>query len=875
MSEAIPSDAVVRSQPTVVGNQRPTAGWVVAASTAVAFALRLVHLGRDSLWYDETVSVYLAGQPATELVAHTARDIHPPAYYLLLRAWLLVSGYPTGHADPSGFRLELMAAFLSLMLGVVLVPLTWQLAKRLRLGDSVAALAALLAALSPFGVWYSQEVRMYTLGACLAVLCLLATTAFLMGRGASHTLVRAAILFALATAAGLATLYYFAFLLASINLLVIPVLALRWQQRRAARSAPPHETARKPAARLLSESAARPLILWLLAQAGALALYLPWLPIAWRQATDPPVPPWRMAPQIGQALVESWNALSFGQSADAARLWPLLLVTLALVAGGVAAAWRRRGQPRLAAIFLLVATFGPPALILLASAATPLYHVRYLFTFAPPFSILLALGLATLAHWRKPAGRWLAAAALLAILAGSAFSLRIYWTDPRFVADDLRSAVRELAQRWRPGDIILANAGYTYPALLTYWPEPVAWHGRLTDYAQFADTAARPSSGAVILQTGHVDGAPDLGWGDPRSDFYALPKAGMQTALRDLAAQTDRLWHFRLYDTVNDPSGAIREALDSGWTLIDDRVYPGEATLRVQGWQGTRHVLSASYPPAVATFGDWLELALAPDALPSQVEAGGWVDVPRALWRRPGDRPGQPVSLSLRLVDPTGAVWAAADGPLGGNQLDLVQASELVQPLRLAVPPGTAPGRYDLVVVAYDPQTGQALPATSPAGAAGDAAVLGQVEIVRPAAPRPIQPALADFGPLRLVEAGSPAAVISPGDAVPVDLLWQAAPDFAGEPLVVVVQLLDKDSQVVASLEAEPLSGRYPTTQWQSGDLVRDRHVVTVPDTVSAGTYRLIVGLYRAADGQRLPAAGGLLEPTQRNAITVREIIVR
>ena len=153
----------------------------VAAVALGAFALRLVQLGVDSLWYDETVSVYLAGQPVAELIAHTARDIHPPGYYLLLRAWLMSAGFPTGHADAAGYRLEFMAGFLSLCLGVLLVPLTWQLARRLRLGDTVAALAALLVAVSPFGVWYSQEVRMYTLGACLAVVCLLATVPFLLG----------------------------------------------------------------------------------------------------------------------------------------------------------------------------------------------------------------------------------------------------------------------------------------------------------------------------------------------------------------------------------------------------------------------------------------------------------------------------------------------------------------------------------------------------------------------------------------------------------------------------------------------------------------------------------------------------------------------
>jgi hypothetical protein len=171
-----------------------------------------------------------------------------------------------------------------------------------------------------------------------------------------------------------------------------------------------------------------------------------------------------------------------------------------------------------------------------------------------------------------------------------------------------------------------------------------------------------------------------------------------------------------------------------------------------------------------------------------------------------------------------------------------------------------------------DPQTGQPL---SVDGSAASQATLGQVEVTRPDAAPALQPAAADFGPLRLVEASTPAAAISPGDAIPLELLWQAAPDFTPEPLVVVVQLLDDDGNVAASLEAEPLAGRYPTPQWQPGELVRDRHVLAVPDGAAPGSYELIVGLYRATDGQRLTTPSGLFGLASTDHVTVREIGVR
>ena len=124
------------------------------------FALRLYRLGAQSLWYDETVSAYLASQSIPRLVAHTAGDIHPPGYYVFLHLWLRLAG-------DSEFAL----AFFSLVFGVLLIALSFALARRL-LGQTAALWSALLVATSPYNVWYSQEVRMYTLGAVLGLVTL-------------------------------------------------------------------------------------------------------------------------------------------------------------------------------------------------------------------------------------------------------------------------------------------------------------------------------------------------------------------------------------------------------------------------------------------------------------------------------------------------------------------------------------------------------------------------------------------------------------------------------------------------------------------------------------------------------------------------------
>ncbi len=821
-------------------------------------SLRLVRLGGDSLWYDETVSTYLAGQSLPELIRHTAGDIHPPGYYILLRGWLLLMGYGDGRADPHGNGLEFTAGFFSLFFGVLLCALIYHLAYQMTEWPS-AALAAGLVALSPYHVWYSQEVRMYTLGAALGVIALhalLKASGFGKAPLAQGLRLRWWVLYGLVAAAGMYTLYYFAFLLLPLNLWTLALLAGRGRAK------------------------ATQLGCWLLANAASLLLYLPWLPIAWRQATDPPVPPWRTAVGLAEALREAWTALTLGQSAPS-WTWPVMLVMVGLYLFGLfvlaslsssppssaysghrqdtaPAVVGTRGQ-RLVVGWLIVPVFGPLALILLASAVTPLYHVRYLFTYSPAFYIPLAAGIWGLWSARVASyPRWVTrAASMLAAslwLIGVVATLQAAWTSPLYRADDHRAAVCFLEEHWRPGDVVLVNAGYTYTALLTYWQGPVAYRGRITETLP----SPRDDAALIAVTTGHLDGPPTLGWGDPRSDFFALPSAVAAHRIESLFQRFPRVWHYRIYDTVNDPDGRLRAWLTEQGQLVEERLFAGEANMRVQGYVSR---LGAEWRPdrMSVEYDDGLKMQWEP--LVEQAVAGETI-YPVVTWLKTQAGIGE-FSTSLRLIGPDGAVWSQPmdERPLGS----LFRARQWPtgvpqrQPLALPIPPGTPPGQYTVTLLAYASATGQPLEIAASHGLplTPHGLVLGQLSVLRlwPApAPRKV---LAVFGPLALIEASSPATVIAPGGQVPVELLWQALRS-PGEPFVVVVQLLNSREQVIAGLEAQPLAGRYPTSEWLSGELVRDRHTLDVPVESPPGHYRLIVGIYRAADRVRLTTRFGL-----------------
>ncbi len=135
--------------------------FALALMFLLAFVLRLYRLGADSLWYDETVSALLASKPLAAMWAHTAGDIHPPLYYALLHFWTLASG-----------QSEFAYAFFSVCFSMATIPLIAYLGLRLY-GSRTGVLAAFLFAVSPFSIWYAQEVRMYTLGVFLLLAALL------------------------------------------------------------------------------------------------------------------------------------------------------------------------------------------------------------------------------------------------------------------------------------------------------------------------------------------------------------------------------------------------------------------------------------------------------------------------------------------------------------------------------------------------------------------------------------------------------------------------------------------------------------------------------------------------------------------------------
>lgn len=786
----------------------------------LAFILRLYRLGYQSIWYDEAVSIHLAMKDLRGLTLHTAGDIHPPLYYYLLHFWILPAG-----SD------EFSVAFLSLFFGVLIIPFSYRLASNLY-GQRIGLLTTLLIAISPFNLWYSQEIRMYTLGAFLGLIslyCLMRLTAVqgrssLQARGiADKTSLGLWIGYIVSVAAGLYTLYYFAFLLLFENLFVIGW----WLTNRVRRADGPLSLAR-----------------WLLAQAVVLLLYLPWLPIALRQALYPPVPPWRSFTGLGKVVTDSWAALALGQSVDPASplVWPLLSLLFAIYLLGLLSP-PAGSQRKTSAILLCGYTFVPVLIIHLLSLRTPLFHVRYVFTYSPPFYLLLALGFDRLRR-----ASLLALPVGLAILTvGCGYSIYNFHFDAQYAADDHRGAVEYMEDRIAPGDAILVNAGYAYPSFLYYYEGEIAWRGRLVNY----EPGYEAENGLVLLQTGVIGGNDTLGWGDPTSDFYATHEGKTAQALERVFARHPRLWVYRIYDTVTDQQGFIRHWLQEHGRLIGDREFIGESYMRVQCYvtvpEAAYEDETAYHPLDVRLDG---RVGLLGYEGPQGVRAGD--DLSLTLHWQAWEKLQADYNLVLRLMPPGVELdFARLDGPISPPTTEWQVGQAISQTVSVEIPVGTPPVPHFLLLEMYDPSTGRRF-APSPDGWRM-ATIMVSRPLVPPRPPQMTHEPWANFDDLlQLVGYEMEPLEAEAGNNIHLELMWRAW-DPPLPMIQMAVELRDEQGQVeIVKEESTYLAGPYSSVLWGRQELVRQLYEVQIPGHVSAGSYQLTLTLHRIKTMQEI-----------------------
>lgn len=391
------------------------------------FALRVQRLGIPSLWLDEMgqATPALRGLGAV-LDAARRHNGAAPLDYLL--TWLALTVA----------RDDFVARLPAALLGTLTIALVYLLARQV-FDELEGVLAALLLAVAPLHLRYSQEARFYALFACIAV----ASTATLVIALRRNDR-RGWVVYTLLLIAGLYSHYYMPLVVAAQGAGVL-----------AARLLPGHFPLPRRA------SPARALRGYLASCAVAALAFLPWLFYA--VARERRVPR-GVVPELSADLAQRTVSGLFlsGAPRDVGVEGWLPWLYVALVAAGIVAGLARRHTRTATLSLALLVLLSPPAIVLALRWIAYFFEVRQVLFLLPFALILTAAGVTAVA---EGAGRLTGAPHTKGrLLVGITAFLTLLLIGPLWPAsqaaqgaarEDWRGALRFVAASAAPDEVII------------------------------------------------------------------------------------------------------------------------------------------------------------------------------------------------------------------------------------------------------------------------------------------------------------------------------------------------------------------------------------------------------------------------------------
>jgi 4-amino-4-deoxy-L-arabinose transferase-like glycosyltransferase len=640
--------------------------WVAPVLIFVlALALRCFALNYHSLWFDEVMSTFWASQPVGEVWRvglSLTQDKHPPLYYLLLHAWTALAG-------PGDVSVRALGAWL----GALAVFPAWGIGRRVGSGRS-AAIGAVLVALNPFLIWYSQEARMFMPATTFILVGLYGTTRLADAGGPKVESSRGGSVPWLATllmlAGFVAALYSYLFSALALPVALAWVVLLAWRAWRVGNG--------------------RRVAVWGIAALTVTGLcFLPLARSAWQVsgAESAPghafsgmvAPLWRLL-EVYTLGWPAWRPTLL----SAAALVAAVLAVLGLVVSSEARprfAVARSIGGALLGLWLVVPLLAGS--LLLARDRTVFAETRYFIFLVPTLCLAWGRALGWLTE-RRPAVGW---PVMALVLSATLIALPALWS-PENRKEAWREAAAFVASQAGPNDAVLIQADYVAPAFQRYFsgPQPV--------FTPFTDTIA--------------DGTQ-----------VEAPLAGLEGF--------DAVWLVQSHHETLDPGSQVSGWFAARFPLITEVFPPGIA---VRGY--LQHPLMDALPAGVVPLTPTIAKDTSPQLIactyrPQQLTATDDLFHPPSNWVHAttywmsGESPPAHALPVVQMTDAAGQVWGQSlerPGstferwpPVSWQPGDIVRADHDIN-----LNPATPPGIYRLVV-------------GSP-GASGPAASCGEVEIV-------------------------------------------------------------------------------------------------------------------------------------------------
>jgi hypothetical protein len=636
----------------------------------LATGLRFYRLDAQDIWGDEAFSISLSLRPLPEVVAGAA-DTHPPLYPALLFYWLELAG-----------KTAFATRALSALTGILVIPFIFILARRMAPArPRLAWFAALLAAVSPLLIYYSQETRMYELVTLLALasayFCLTFFPAPAQDYTESGTSLRSKRVGAyfVCTLAALYTHYEAFFVVAAENLFVVFYCLNRRREFR-------WEWLRD----------------WMLTQALLIVCYVPWIVVQTaflrgKASTRFDEWSWR---GIEMIFGKTFLAFSGGLAVQSPFAQIVAVLFLGLAGLGVWAVLQSGARAVSPPLWIAPLYFGVPVIIAWAiDPVMPFFFERYVLVALPGFYLTVAMGLDSLRVAQRSLLPSFAAAGVLLVV--SALALSNYYYDDAYAKGKYGQMMAYVTLQAQPGDGLILNNPLQKPLYDYYRPQGVT---------------------AFYLP----DGAP-------------LEDPGTRQQLADIANNHARLWLVMFGNPAEyDPTGYLKRWLGAhSFKTYEQGYVDASLSLYVMPASATIHRTRPLMVGDKIRFAGYdLDRA---DWLPGQTiqltlhwQAAAPVSTNYKVFTHLITVGGE---LNPETHSP---VWAQIDGePVGGSRPTVGwQVGETIDDLYgLQLPENISPGDYVIEVGMYDPATMARLPVRDENGAklAEDRILLETVKI--------------------------------------------------------------------------------------------------------------------------------------------------
>ena len=331
----------------------------------LALMLRFYRISNQSIWFDEAISITFAEFSPTDIIKAVILDTQAPFYYLLLHFWLILG------------KSEFIVRALSAIFGIAYVYLVYLIGCKI-FDKRVGLIATFLVAISPFNIYYAQEVRVYALLTSLVLLCIYATTRLL-----ERYNIKDQIIIIVTIVIGIYTHYYFLFVALGINIYVL-------LERNKSRIT------------LIRDGDDKFIGKWVLSQLVVFLLLIPWIPVIYKQYFNPRVGMRTPNPlnllgikNVINSLIKILNVTHLGHS-NVANEYNILniisfFITIIFVLGIIAAVKERRKIN-----FLITFYFLPLILASILSFHNNWLGPRYFIILAPVYYIFVAQGVSIL-----------------------------------------------------------------------------------------------------------------------------------------------------------------------------------------------------------------------------------------------------------------------------------------------------------------------------------------------------------------------------------------------------------------------------------------------------------------------------------------------